>query len=88
MCFQRNIYLLLGRLEARRHRVRRQRELNAAEWHATPIEKASGAVENASSSGWPGGEEGWRVATLEHGGEREDNGRSSAVESIVAAWSR
>ena len=34
------------------------------------MEKASGAVENAAVSKWTGGEEGWWVVALGHGGER------------------
>jgi hypothetical protein len=35
-----------------------------------PVEKAASAVENAAAGGWPDGEEGWRAAPLERGGER------------------
>lgn len=58
-------------------------ELDAAEWCTAPVEKATGAVENAMVGGCPCGEEGWRAATLEH-----DGGWSGAVESAVAPWSR
>jgi hypothetical protein len=65
-------------------------ELNAAEWRAAPVEKATpveeaGAVENAVAGRWPGGEEGWRVAALECGGER---GWWSVGCGGTAVWSR
>jgi hypothetical protein len=45
-------------------------ELDSTERRAAPVEKAAGVVENDAAGGWPGGEEGWRAAALEHGGER------------------
>jgi hypothetical protein len=35
-----------------------------------PVEKAASVVENTATSRWPSGEEGWRAASLERGGER------------------
>jgi hypothetical protein len=55
MCFQRNIYLLLGRLEARQCGAPR----DATDWRATlvekgtPMEKEAGVVENAAAGRWP-----------------------------------
>jgi hypothetical protein len=63
------------------------RELDAAEWHTALVDKAAGVVENTTADGWPNGEEGWRTAALERGGERGQR-RSGAVESTAAAWSR
>ena len=51
-------------------------ELDAAEWRAASVEKAAGTVENVVAGGRPGGE------------EREDDGRSGAVENTAAVWSR
>jgi hypothetical protein len=59
-------------------------ELDVMDWRAAPVEKATSAVENTAASGWPGGEEGWRAVAL----ERENGGRSGAVESVMGAWSR
>jgi hypothetical protein len=44
-------------------------EHDTANWCATPVEKAAGAVENITLGGWLSGEEGWRAAALERGGE-------------------
>jgi hypothetical protein len=57
------------------------------EWRAAPVEKAANAVRNAAASRWPverkdGGWRRWSVV------EREDDGRSGAVESAAAAWLR
>ena len=79
--FSANIYLLLGQIEARRLGAR-------AEWHATQVEKpflvekAADIVENAVTSGWPDGEEGWWAAALERGGE--PHGGMVALEHTAA----
>ena len=52
------------------------------------MEKATGAVENATAGGWPGGEDGWRAAALEHGGKRgrqpvrRDGERRGSVDAL------
>jgi hypothetical protein len=44
-------------------------ELDATEWRTALVDKVACVVENAATGGWPGGEEGWRAAALERGGE-------------------
>jgi hypothetical protein len=77
-------------------------ELDVTEWRAAPLEKAAlvekvaGAVESAGAGRWPGGEEGWRAAALEHRGERgravrrggERHGVVVALEHAMASWTR
>jgi hypothetical protein len=62
-------------------------ELDSTERHAAPMEKTTGAVENATAGGWPGGEEGWRAAVLEHSRERGrwpvGRGRGHCVDVVM-----
>jgi hypothetical protein len=81
MCFQCSIYLLFARMEAHRQ------ELDAAEWHAAPVDKAGDVVER--TPWWANGpmEEGWPAMALERGRERGRR-QSGAVESAAVVWSR
>jgi hypothetical protein len=62
-------------------------KLDVAMWRVALVEKAAGAVENATTGGWRGGEEGWWWRCYS-AMETEDGGRLGAVESIAVAWSR
>jgi hypothetical protein len=62
-------------------------ELDVTMWRVALVEKAAGAVENATAGRWPSREEGWWWRCWS-AMEIEDGGQLGAVESVAVAWLR
>jgi hypothetical protein len=93
MHFRRNIYFLPW-MNGGSPEFDTGMEFDATEWHiarvekAAPVKKANSTVESVMAGGCglverkDGGQHHWSAV------EREDTGRSSAVKSAAAVWSR